>query len=111
MALCWYALCAASGAADHWARDAEAAREAEIEKSDIQIRLAWEPWFQPIIGHTYHEAQFAGTCLPTDICFRGWVNSPEQLPPIGKPGDFYRLKDNDHVWVWPLPPYSGWIDP
>jgi hypothetical protein len=118
MALCWYALCAASGAADRWARDAEVAREAEIEQSDLQIRLAWEPWFQPIMGHTYpvpaeRASTFQAWSLPLELTFRGWVDSAEQmrfLPP-GKPGDFYRLKGNDHVWVWPLPPLTGWIDP
>jgi hypothetical protein len=89
-------------------------RETEEDRM-TQARVDWfhdrGPWLYPELGDHYTVDRFKCTALPTQLFCRGWLRSKDQLPSSGQPGDFFRIVGNDHIWVWPLPPLSGWIDP
>jgi hypothetical protein len=118
-------IAAASGATDQWFKDTEARREALVGASlgypktnedRIQAMVNWfhdrGPWQLPAAGDHFIVERFKDyPGWPSSLVCRGWLKSRKELPPDGKPGDFYRIVGNPHIFVWPLPPYSGWVDP
>jgi hypothetical protein len=111
IALVCYGFCLVSTLADNWYRNAEAAREAEVDK-EISAEA---PWFDPTIGIEYTVPRLKSAGLPSKLVFRGWSDSAELLPQKNNQvGDFRRVKHNDHIWVWATPAGASapqWVDP
>jgi len=110
VALFWYGFNFASAWTDNWFKDTEAAREAAVGKD---IRAYEALWGDPVIGCHYEVPELRRYNLPTSIVFRGWINSPAELPPTNNQvGDFYKTQTN--LWVWALDAGTlspTWIDP
>jgi hypothetical protein len=111
--LFWSGFNSASVWADHWFRDTEAAREAEVGKDMSALRAYYEVTGYPVIGRRYEVTELRRYHLPTSVTFRGFINSPDELPRENNQiGDFYKTTNN--LWVWALDPKTlipAWIDP
>ena len=93
--------------ADNLIKGLRAAEQQRIEagwKEYFERRALHSPWLNPTVGCHYTWEGLARYGLPTQLTFRGWSNTPAELPLAGNLiGDFRRVKNNDHIWVWGHP--------